>query len=377
MRTLLSAEVHVHYGQLYVESGPENSDAEMGECFGGQSAGLCGAAVPGYLFLLTGLHTGNVPFTVELHEQEPPLEGLWDAWEDIVEVSFRPASEETLLVEWAGENSHPLDLAQADYRVRYCARGMDLGHQEDTRLSQEAPVDEYLVQFWPCPGSTDRLVKQSSESAAYWHRYACEQPPPPSPEEKEAAERERRRERQRVALESVGRSREPAAWGGREPSDRLLRVTGNVSGMLELDAELVHVVDAVGEGCQRRIARWAARRACAHAGLDGLEWIAAALERLERGEPLPPLFGDVERAWESLYGDERAPVSEVDSILGSALRMHQQSMAFPSIWAAGRPNSLQAALDALFDAAAAFGSEHPRLFAEVREIFPEVNEPLP
>lgn len=377
MRTLFSQEIHVHYGQLYVESDPEGADTDMDESFGGQSAGLCGGAVPGLLFLQTGLHTGDVPFTVELHQREPDLGGLWDSWEEIVEVSFRPVSEETQLVQWAGEAAFTLDLEPIDYRVRYCARGMDSGHREDTRLGDEEPLDEYLLQFWPSAPSTDRVVKQTSAAAAYWHRYASEQPPPPTPEEKRARERERRRKLEQEALEAArSRRRDPAAWGGRVPSERLSQVTGNVSGLVELDAELVHAVDAAGEARQRSIARWAARRACVRAGLDGLEWIAEALERLDRGEPLPALFQDAERAWEALYSDRRAPVSEVESILGGPARMHQQSMAFPSIWAAGRPDPLQAALDALFDAAAAFGDSHPVLFAEVRREFPWLAEPL-
>lgn len=58
MRTPVSEPAWVHYGQLYVESS-ENS-ADLHECFAGQRNGLCGAAVPGKLFLITGLHTGKV-----------------------------------------------------------------------------------------------------------------------------------------------------------------------------------------------------------------------------------------------------------------------------------------------------------------------------
>ncbi|MGW0916873.1 hypothetical protein ACWD1Z_34955 [Streptomyces sp. NPDC002784] len=58
---------------------------------------LCGAANPGHLFLTTGLHTGRVGLTVEVHEAEPSLD---ERWEEIVEVSFRPGSSQTAVVPW-------------------------------------------------------------------------------------------------------------------------------------------------------------------------------------------------------------------------------------------------------------------------------------
>ena len=65
MPTLVSQDVWVTYGQFYVASGP-GMHGLLEECFAGQRNGLCGAAVPGFLFLITGLHTGEVGLTVEL-----------------------------------------------------------------------------------------------------------------------------------------------------------------------------------------------------------------------------------------------------------------------------------------------------------------------
>jgi hypothetical protein len=92
VRTLMSEPAWVHYGQLYVES--SDFYADLGECFGGQQNGLCGAAIQGKLFLITGLHTGKVGFTVELHDEAPPID---DEWEEIVEASFEPAGETVLV----------------------------------------------------------------------------------------------------------------------------------------------------------------------------------------------------------------------------------------------------------------------------------------
>jgi hypothetical protein len=85
----------------------------MTECFGGQCNGLCGAAIPGFLFLITGLHTGYVGFTAELHDEPPPVN---EGWQEIVETSFHPMGEATL-VGWGAQWRRPLDLAEASYRV--------------------------------------------------------------------------------------------------------------------------------------------------------------------------------------------------------------------------------------------------------------------
>jgi hypothetical protein len=50
--------IHVHYWQFYVESRTDDFFEGLTDSRGGQANGLCGAAVPGLLFLTTGLHTG-------------------------------------------------------------------------------------------------------------------------------------------------------------------------------------------------------------------------------------------------------------------------------------------------------------------------------
>ncbi|MER7077219.1 hypothetical protein [Saccharopolyspora kobensis] len=162
-RKLFDGEVWVHYGQIYVESGGRHLDLQ--ESFAGQRNGLLGAAERGGLFLITGLHTGEVGFTVELHEQAPPVD---DTWEEIVEASYQPLGD-VALVCWGGEGSWPLDLDGFEYRVRYHAVRMDEANDLDTRAVEDPLVDRYLLQFWPAPPAPDRIIKQSSEDAAYWH----------------------------------------------------------------------------------------------------------------------------------------------------------------------------------------------------------------
>ncbi len=171
MKCLFEGPLGFHYGQAYVESGGASFDGDMEATFYDQSNGLCGAAVSGTLFLITGLHTGRVGFRVERHDHEPPMD---DTYEEIIEVSYRPKSAEVALVEWSAQVTHPLVLQAIDYRVRYSARGMDAGHAADTILDGEPMVDSYLLQFWPAPPAPDCIVKQTSENAAYWHRCASE-----------------------------------------------------------------------------------------------------------------------------------------------------------------------------------------------------------
>ena len=76
-------EIDVHYGQFYVESRTDDVFEGLIESRGGQTNGLCGAAVPGQLFLITGLHTGSTRVTVEVLDALPPI---GDEWEDVVEV---------------------------------------------------------------------------------------------------------------------------------------------------------------------------------------------------------------------------------------------------------------------------------------------------
>jgi hypothetical protein len=174
MKRLFARKVHVHYGQMYFVAHPENLP-DMDECFGGQENGLCGAAMPGTLFLITGLHTGSVNVTVELCDAEPPLD---DSWEEIVEVSFVVTSPtKPGIAEWGAGGWHPVKLERGTYRARYCARDMQAARDKDTVLSGEESIDSYHLSLWPAAGAKDRVLKQTSQVAAYWHESARKRPP--------------------------------------------------------------------------------------------------------------------------------------------------------------------------------------------------------
>ncbi|CCH31352.1 hypothetical protein ABZ816_03645 [Actinosynnema sp. NPDC047251] len=362
MRVLYEGQVWVHYGQFSVES--TDGFPEMGECFGGQRNGLCGAASPGNLFLITGTHTGEVGFVVESHDGPPPLD---EGWEEVVEVPFRPVGE-MHLVGWAAEWSAPLDLPVTDYRVRYSAIGMD---REQNGLEEDPERERYLLQFWPAPPAPDEVVRLTGEQAAYWHRFASEQPPPPTPEQKaealRAAEAERRRAAEEALLETEKRD-----WGGTLPADDLRALRGrSAKGLAAYDRPLVDALAAAPEPDQRAIARWAVRRAYAEAGIAGLPWIASALDVLDRGGPPPAPFDDDRAAWQALMDDPARPSTVITTLDGTSDNFLQQAMAFPAIFHATGDDPLSAVVEAVWTAASTMGrGRQDVLFADLRAAFP-------
>ena len=168
MARIFDGRLPVHYGQAYVESS-ENPCESLEDCFVDQTNGLCGGAKAGCLFLITGLHTGQVGLTVDVLDSPPTIDD--DIWEEIVEVSFTPGKGKVVLTEWGGECICEIPLKLKSYRVRYCGRNMDRGTEIDTDTEGE-PVDFYSLAFWPSSTAPDIIVKQTSNAAAYWHNWA-------------------------------------------------------------------------------------------------------------------------------------------------------------------------------------------------------------
>lgn len=392
MRRPVTGEVRVQYGQIFVDSKPLASDyPELSEAFAGQTGGLCGAAVPGVFRLMTGLRGGGVGFVVEVHDEAP---ALGPDWEDVVEVSFRPASAHTSLVEWGGGEEWDLSLARTDYRVRYCARGMDEGNELGSRVAGKPQADSYLLQFWPAPPGPDRVVRQTSEFAAHRHREVRELLPLP----------EQRAETKRLAQQAEERAAEERRlhyerweWGGRLPSEGLRGVReSNVLGLLRFDSALVHALDAAGPEVQRAVALLAARRACEVSCLTDVPWVAQALTALTEGRPLPPPFDDWDRAFATLRSDSQVPERMVRVVMpperppyrpatpapglqhepvemgrtaGTPHGPHetrQPHAALPAVFAAAEPDPLKAALDSVWAAVNAYGEHYPKLLEEIR-----------
>ncbi|GLQ12316.1 hypothetical protein GCM10007913_42490 [Devosia yakushimensis] len=167
MTTLFSQNISVQYGQAYLELGGQ-FNGSMEDCFRGQSNGICGASAPDLLFLITGLHTGKVGLTINLFDTDP---GIDETWDEIVEVSCQAPKGEVALSEWAADSGPPMAVPAGSYRARYHARKMQAANELDTNVT-EVPVDTYRLDLWPAPPAADRIIKQTSEVAAYWHGWA-------------------------------------------------------------------------------------------------------------------------------------------------------------------------------------------------------------
>ncbi|RZT15113.1 hypothetical protein EV649_5897 [Kribbella sp. VKM Ac-2569] len=340
MRTVMTGPAWVAYSQIYVESAEDYAD--MHECFAGQRNGLCGAAVAGKLFLMTGLHTGKVGFTVEVHDRMPSVE--YSA-EDVVEAAYWPIGD-AALVTWGGSGgSWPLELEPGvEYRVRYSAWNMDAGHQAGPPMDDEPLVDRYLLQFWPARPAPDRVVKETSKQAAYRHKFAREQPKPAQFAEMKQ-ERARQAEEQRLAEHA-------AAWGGASPSERM-QGAPYARELSALDRALVDALEQTDPQTLRAIARWAARRACEEAGYGGNEQIAGVLDRMDHGagwletlngppppvepgtEPVPTiaLLGIQVHGW----FDERDPFENTETVVTATFNEDPFHAAVESVWLATRP----------------------------------------
>lgn len=121
--------------------------------------------MPELLFLITATHSGVVTVAIEVHDQAPAID---EVWEEIVEVPFEAFWEKLTLIEMLKGTTRDLPLAPGGYRVRYCARGMAQIRDPDLDVS-EVGADCYHLDFWPAATAPDAIIKQTSASAAYWH----------------------------------------------------------------------------------------------------------------------------------------------------------------------------------------------------------------
>ena len=365
MEVLFEGEVDVHYRFINVHHVLRDPDWEIGEEYRGQANGLCGAAVPGLLSLVTGLHTGEVGFTVELHAAEPPLD---DAWEEIVEVSFTTVQKRMGLHGF--QSQYEFGLPEGDYRVRYCARGMDEGQDEDTLVDGD-PVDFYLLQFWPGRIGGDSILRQTSRAAAYWHRAHRGRPLPPA---------EQHAEEQCLADEQEQYFR--SKFGGRIPNARLRALDSYLAGMLAIDRDLLMTLSEVDDDeVLRNVARWSALRALTVAGLADHPNVAVAAAALRAREPIPAPFDD-EVGWYSM-ADEVTSLTCVPHLPGFRFSEDedepiQQWNALGSLASVSTRDALQAAIGALESAAVAHGAQrYAGLLDDLRTAFPELGRVPP
>jgi hypothetical protein len=342
--------VDVLYSMATVTTDEDAGSYDPNAPWADESNGLCGAGAPGMLELITGTHTGYVPFRIELHESEPALD---PAWEEVVEVSFQSASDAAFLAGLMGEEL-PFDLPRGEYRVRYCASGFD-----EAMVSDDGP-DSYLLQFWPAPPAPGRIVVQTSERAEAWHR-ARRTIAPEEMNEQELHDAAHRRERARER------------WGDRIPNDRLMELVdagSPLSVLTELDIDLEFAIAEADESAHRQIAAWAALRCLEVAGLSRLPLFESAVDALRRGDSAPPPFDQLRYGWDVLEWS-RVPRTSVPAPPDGARLESPEEWAVRTLPYSTERDSLIAALQNVVCLAYVHGRDgYRRAFADLRSEFP-------
>lgn len=357
---------------MYVESSRPSfdDDGDLQLAFAGQRNGLCGAGVEGRLWLITGMNTGTVPCTVELHEVAPPVGEQWD---EVVETSYRPADTPIFLIGCIGIIAADLALQPGvEYRVRYCASGMDAGREAGPREEGEPEIDRYLLQFWPAPPRPDAVLRQTGQCAAYSHGVARDLP---SFAELAAARAESAVAQATADALALAEQREQMQlqeelrrWHGPRPDGPVADVPEGPR-LAELDRPLLDALAAAPDLLLRTVAHRAARRALTEAGMADIDWIAAGLAAVERGDPLPAPFGDDTRVWQALEADPRIPDTVVRSPDGTADNWSQQYMTLPALLFAANPDPLRAAIASVLHATVGVGFDRrDALLAEIGDL---------
>lgn len=208
---LFDDELYVHYRQFYVESRDDGIFEEPSLASGGQVNGLCGAAVPGFLFLTTGLHTGNVKLTVELLDA-PRRSATSGRTSSRCRSGPSPAR-----CPCCSGRANGLATGSRTDRLpgavlRAC--GMGQAQEQDNRFGDDPLLDRYLLQLWPAPEGPDEVLRQTSASAGYWHNHARTLPPPPTPAQRAQAQLREQLAREEAATQAR-REAEEREWGGR------------------------------------------------------------------------------------------------------------------------------------------------------------------
>ncbi|MFE0154684.1 hypothetical protein ACFWY5_46635 [Nonomuraea sp. NPDC059007] len=162
-----SFDLRVHYGQAYLVNDSEDAESPDGipDDHPVHPVGIIRVDDAGSAFLVTGLHTGTVAFSVTVADHDPGAD--IDGYEDIVEISFESESGQVSLHEWDGDTHELPDLSAGPgcYRLRYHAQNMDQAADVDT---SDDIIDRYLLQIWPQDVSEPHVVQSTSERLAYW-----------------------------------------------------------------------------------------------------------------------------------------------------------------------------------------------------------------
>jgi hypothetical protein len=168
---LFSGNINIEYGQFYIDAPDFDDDEEdylePESAFEGQENGICGVAQEGKMFFVVGPQNGIAEIKINLYSSEPEID---ESYEEIVQVPFKRLSKEVSLCEWGCEETYSLDIPEGSYQVRYSIIGMSKDYSDDSDWDAPIQGQKHFVQIWPSEAANEKVIKVTSESAAYWHK---------------------------------------------------------------------------------------------------------------------------------------------------------------------------------------------------------------
>jgi hypothetical protein len=171
---------------------------------------------------------------------------------------------------------------------------MDAARDVESNYDGEL-IDTYVLQFWPGPPGSDRILRQTSSCAAYWHQAHRQVAPPPEQAAKELA--------QLGAEEDEWLQR---LFNGRVPNQRLRAVANYASSLVGIDLDLTFALAQADDSVHRAVAAWAALQALEIAQLTDLPELAPSVAAIRRGGRAVAPF-DGTRFW---YEALKSPISK-------------------------------------------------------------------
>jgi len=243
----------------------------------------------------TGIAMGQVNLTVEVLDAAPGAIDDRREWQAVSEVSFEARTSGARIAFMAEVPEPPFDSFHLStgtgwYRVRAHAVGRSLDFDA---VVTENPREEHLLQLWRtdgfAPARHDRIDDQWANQKA---------------------------------------PTEVPSWD-----------------------ELADLIAGLEPDGQRRVAHWAASRACELAGATALDW-GPAIDALGQGRGLPAPFDDPEGAWARLYGRRQIVTVLFDGV-DQLVASYPPDAALAAVLFAADPNPTAASVNAILAAATA------------------------
>lgn len=154
--------VYVDWAQFCIIDAPSSADA-VWPVPTDWSNGLVSVEANGAV-IHTGIRSGPANVAVEVHSREPTVGA--GSWDEVVEWTMTSTRGWLRVLESVPSDQFTLPNLSQDgpgtYRVRCHARGRDITDDGSTL----EPVEDYLIQAWPAPSESLRVVKQTDACGA-------------------------------------------------------------------------------------------------------------------------------------------------------------------------------------------------------------------